>query len=557
MLYLWSNDESLAFSNGGGAFLIPYFCIYFLVGTPLYFLELSLGQFTSRSATAAFTMSRMFKGVGWATAINSVFVSLYYNVIIAWCLFYLFASMQRKLPWSDCGNWWNTARCSNAGYGSWNSTQSFLCSATNQSNNCSTPVFSPEEYFNNYVLRRSDSLEEMGSPIWYLTLCLLLAWILVALCLIKGIKSSGKVVYFTALFPYVVIIALIIRGATLPGAADGILFYLKPNWSKVSEFNVWIAAASQVFFSLGVAFGPILAYASFNKFKSNYLRDCIIVTVCDCFTSVFAGFAVFSTLGFMSFQTGIPVDKVAQSGPGLAFIAYPQALSMMPISVFWAIMFFFMLLTLGLDSQFALCDVVISGILDTFTQLRRYKIFVVIGYCIVGFLLALPMCTPGGIYLFVSFNNFMEDIRMMLNRRSIEPYWFFTWCISGPVIILIVFFSSLIQFRPPTEGNYVYPSYANAIGWLFVCASLIFIPTIMIHEFIKAWKATKNYQNQISINMPHYLRMLTYASQPQDDWGPARKENQCGRYEALNKKTTVHIHIDNAIDSQIDGHTRL
>ncbi|CAF1272957.1 unnamed protein product [Rotaria sp. Silwood1] len=551
MLYLWSNDESLAFKNGGGAFLIPYFCIYFLVGTPLYFLELSLGQFTSRSTTAAFTMSRMFKGVGWATAINAFFVSLYYNVIIAWCLFYLFASMRRTLPWSYCGNWWNTGRCLNAD-GSSNSTENFLCLATNQSNNCSSPVFSPEEYFNNYVLRRSDSLEEIGSPIWSLTLCLLLAWIAVALCLVKGIKSTGKVVYFTALFPYVVIIALIVRGATLPGAKDGIIFYLKPNWSKVSEFNVWIAAAVQVFFSLGVAFGPILSYASFNKFKSNYLKDCIVVTVCDCFTSVFAGFAVFSVLGFMSFKTGLPVEKVAQIGPGLAFIAYPQALSMMPISVFWAILFFIMLLTLGLDSQFALCDVLISGLLDTFTKLRRYKIFVVIGYCIVGFLLALPMCTPGGIYLFVCFNNFMEDIRMMLNRRPLEPYWFITWCISGPIIILIVFFASLIQFQPPKEGNYVYPPYANAIGWLFVCASLIFIPIIMIHELIKAWKATKNYQNQISIYMPHYLRMLTYASQPQDDWGPARKENQCDRYEALNKKTTVPIHIDNAIDSQID-----
>ena len=99
-------------------------------------------------------------------------------------------------------------------------------------------------------------------------------------------------VYFTSLFPYVVIFALIIRGVTLPGvlctnrennelstlsctetgASMGISFYLKPNWSKIREFDVWIAAASQVTFSLSVAFGSILGYASFNKFKSNYLR---------------------------------------------------------------------------------------------------------------------------------------------------------------------------------------------------------------------------------------------------------------------------------------------
>lgn len=117
-----------------GAFLIPYFCVYFLIGTPLYFLELSLGQFTSRGATAAFKMSRMFKGdidekyqlenwsaefisgVGWAMAINSFFVTIYYNIIIAWCLFYFFASFRKTLQWSHCGNWWNTEHCSTAGF---------------------------------------------------------------------------------------------------------------------------------------------------------------------------------------------------------------------------------------------------------------------------------------------------------------------------------------------------------------------------------------------------------------------------------------------------------
>jgi solute carrier family 6 amino acid transporter-like protein 5/7/9/14 len=118
-----------------GAFIIPYFCIYFLIGTPLFFLEMSLGQFTSSGSAAAFKMSRMFKGIqptcsylsfmikiivcfkglGWATVINSFLVSIYYNVIIGWVLFYFFASFRRKLQWSDCGNWWNTERCATPG----------------------------------------------------------------------------------------------------------------------------------------------------------------------------------------------------------------------------------------------------------------------------------------------------------------------------------------------------------------------------------------------------------------------------------------------------------
>ncbi|CAF4434579.1 unnamed protein product [Rotaria socialis] len=553
----------IAFKNGGGAFLIPYFCVYFLIGTPLYFLELSLGQFGSRGTTVAFKMTRMFKGIGWAMAINSFLVTIYYNVIIAWCLFYFFASFRRTLPWSGCDNWWNTPSCSNPD-GLKNSTANFLCLSGNRLNNCSIPTSPPEEYFDHFVLRRSDSMEAMGSPHWSLALCLLLAWILVAICIIQGIKSSGKVVYFTSLFPYVVIFALVIRGVTLPGAANGISFYLKPNWSKVREFEVWIAAASQVTFSLSVGFGSILGYASFNKFKSNYLRDCLLVTACDCFTSVFAGFAVFPILGFMSYKTGLPVDQVVKAGPGLAFIAYPQALSIMPGGPFWAVTFFFMLLTLGLDSQFALSDVTISGLLDNFSGLRRYKPFVIIGYCVACYLLALPMCAPGGIYLFTlmneysanlsvivcgffefiiiayiyGFNKFMEDIRMMLDKRPFEPYWFFTWCISGPIITLIVFFSSIIQFRAPTEGNYTYLPYANALGWLMVGSSLIFIPGVMIYEFFKAWKVTNRSQNQITDTMPRYLRMLTYVSQPDDDWGPTRKEYQCGRYEKLTNTTS-------------------
>ncbi|CAF4651022.1 unnamed protein product [Rotaria sp. Silwood1] len=506
----------IAFKNGGGAFIIPYFCIYFLIGTPLFFLEMSLGQFTSSGSAAAFKMSRMFKGLGWATVINSFLVSIYYNVIIAWCLFYFFASFRRKLQWSDCGNWWNTEQTLNF----LNST--VFCKSIHYQTNCTIPSLPPEEYFNNYVLRRSDSLDKLGSPSWSLSLCLLLAWILVGLCIIQGIKSSGKVVYFTALFPYVVIFALIIRGVTLPGARAGLTFYLKPNWNKIREFDV------------------------------------------------FAGFAIFSILGYMSLKTGLPIAQVAQGGPGLAFIAYPQALSIMPGGPFWAVVFFFMLLTLGLDSQFAFADVIISGLLDSFKQLRRHKIFVTISYCIVCYLLALPICAPGGIYLFTlmneyasnlsvfacafiefvliayiyGFNNFMEDIRMMLGKRPLEPFWFFTWCISGPLVTLIIFFSTVIRFRTPTEGNYEYPAYANALGWLMVCSSLIFIPSIMIYEFIKAWKITDSSGYPVAENMPHYLRMLVYAREPDVEWGPAKPENRYGRYGPKIDKSTPKYQAD-------------
>ena len=110
--------------------------------------------------------------------------------------------------------------------------------------------------------------------------------------------------------------------------------------------------------------------------------------------------------------------------------------------------------------------------------------------------------------------------------------------------------TSIILFRKPTAGDYVYPGYANALGWLMVCSSLMFIPLVMIYELIKAWRVTSHPQPQVRAfvvpqrsfvgidcpykideRMPHYLRMLTYASQPEAEWGPAKDENRTGRYK--------------------------
>ncbi|CAF1299631.1 unnamed protein product [Rotaria sordida] len=428
---------------------------------------MSLGQFTSRGAAAAFKMSRMFKGLGWAIGINSFLCSIYYNIIIAWILFYFFTSFRSKLQWSDCGNWWNTERCANPETLNY-SNSTIFCNSIHYQINCTIPTLPPEEYFDNYVLHRSDSLDNLD----------------------------------------------------LPSARFGIKFYLKPNWNKIRQFDV------------------------------------------------FADIAIFSVLGYMSFKTGLPIEQVAKAGPGLAFVAYPQALSIMPGGPFWAVIFFFMLLTLGLDTQFGLADVVIAGLLDTFKQLRQHKLFVSISYCIFCYLLALPICAPilmneyavnlsliiCGFLEFVvidyiyGFNNFMEDIRMMLGKRPLEPYWFFTWCISDPIITLVLVFSSIIRFQPPTEGNYEYSAYANMLGWLMVCSSLIFIPCIMVYEFIKAWKVTNSLQYKVIEHMPHYLRMLTYARKPDTEWGPAKNENRYGRYKPKIEQSTS-INQSNINDS--------
>lgn len=122
------------------------------------------------------------------------------------------------------------------------------------------------------MLNESDGIEDMGPVQWHLCLCLLAAWIVIFLCLIKGIKSSGKVVYFTATFPYFVLVILLIRAVTLPGAYEGITFYMVPDWSRLSDITVWEGAAVQIFFSLSVAGGGLITLASYNRFHNNILR---------------------------------------------------------------------------------------------------------------------------------------------------------------------------------------------------------------------------------------------------------------------------------------------
>lgn len=145
--------------------------------------------------------------------------------------------------------------------------------------------------------QKSDGLNFMGPVKPELALCVFSVFVLVYFSLWKGIKSSGKVVWITAIAPYVVLIILLFRGITLPGSAEGIEYYLTPQWDKLKSTKVWIDAASQIFFSLGPGFGTLLALSSYNKFNNNCYKDALITSSINCLTSFLAGFVIFSVLG--------------------------------------------------------------------------------------------------------------------------------------------------------------------------------------------------------------------------------------------------------------------
>lgn len=322
------------------------------------------------------------------------------------------------------------------------------------------------EYFREYVLGIGDATwSNFGALRWELVGCLLLAWIICYLCVVRGVKTSGKAVYFTALFPYVILTALVIQGSILDGAGDGISLYLKPQWDKLLEVDVWAQAASQTFYSFGIACGSLITLASYNDFHNNSLKDAFIVTLANAFTSIYAGFAIFSMLGFLAHQMGVPVEEVATDGPGLAFVAYPEAILRLPAPTFWAIVFFFMLFILGLGSQFAGVEAISCLIMDKWQHMRKYQIYVTLGICFVCFVLAIPMCFEGGVYLFTlmewntaswaimligfgevvvvswvygctRFLNDMDTMHIQLSKWA-QWFWWVCWTIITPATLLV------------------------------------------------------------------------------------------------------------------------
>ncbi|CAL4093740.1 unnamed protein product, partial [Meganyctiphanes norvegica] len=253
---------STALQNGGGAFLIPYLIVLVLISRPLYFMELAMGQFSSSGSVKVWKAVPAVKGIGFGQAFGNFLTISYYCSIISITVFYFIQSFSAALPWELCDASWATSDCVDL-----TTNMTALLNRTDQQQS------SVEQFFYHHVLRYSNNIEDgIGIPNWKLSLCLLFCWTTLFFTLFKGVKTSGKVAYFTAIVPYLVLITLLIRGATLPGAYNGIMYFITPQWEKLLELKVWWNAINQSFFSLGVGFGNLVMLASYNDFKHDIYR---------------------------------------------------------------------------------------------------------------------------------------------------------------------------------------------------------------------------------------------------------------------------------------------
>uniref|UniRef100_A0A671TJ65 Transporter n=1 Tax=Sparus aurata TaxID=8175 RepID=A0A671TJ65_SPAAU len=485
----------LCYKNGGGAFLLPYCIFALLCGAPVFLMETVIGQLMQEGSATCWTkLCPLAQGTGFSVIMVQLYARLY-SIVLAWALLYLIYCFRDPLPWTTCSNPWNTGRCQIRAVNSGNLTA-----------NWTSHKSSVSEFWERGVLSMSRGIEEVGSVQWELLLCLLASWVICYFCIWKGVRSTGKVVYFTAVFPYVMLAVLLVRGLTLPGALQGVKYYLYPDPSRLADLQVWLEACTQVLFSYGVASGAMITLGSYNKVKNNCYRDSLWLCALNSCTSFVAGFAVFSSLGFMAHEQGMPINMVVESGPGLAFIAFPQAVTMMPLPQLWAACFFIMLFLLGLDTVFAGLETLTSSVIDMFPgQMRRpwrREIFLIF-FCSFCFLIQISLTTQGGVYLFQLFDYYGSNGACLLFVCLVEcvavgwafgadrmcdmvedmtgqrPWLIFKlcWRYITPLICTVCFICSFLDSQPLTSsGGHVYPDWAYRLGWVITISPVVPVP---------------------------------------------------------------------------------
>lgn len=513
----------LAQKNGGGAFLVPYFIMLCVQGIPIFYLELAIGQRLRKGAIGVWSqVSPYLGGIGISSAVVSFIVALYYNTIIAWCLIYLLHSFESPLPWAECP----TRLYKNYTY-----DHEPECVA-------SSPT---QFYWYRTTLQCSESVDLPESFNYHMAIALIVSWFLVYICMVQGITSSGKIVYMTAIFPYVVLFIFFFRGITLKGAADGVAHLFTPRWETLLDPVVWLEAGTQIFFSLGLAFGGLIAFSSYNPANNNCYRDAILVSLTNCGTSMFAGVVVFAVIGFKATATfdrcteeraglvaqnrthNLPICDLQQelansaSGTGLAFIIFTEAINQFPGAQLWAVLFFLMLFTLGIDSQFGTLEGVVTSLVDMKLFPNLPKEWIVGALCLSCCLISMCFANGAGSYIFqlmdsfagnfplliialfeclsISYiygvRRFADDIEMMTGSRP-GFYWMFCWKYLSPCAMVTILLASFYQLM--TEGS-SYPAWIAAKGatesmewphWCIVIAlglifsSILWIPIVAI-----------------------------------------------------------------------------
>lgn len=456
---------ALTYEYGGGAFLIAWIIGLIIMGIPWLIMEFGMGRYFQKGAPGVFeSIGKKWEWLGWWPVFVAFLIVTYYAVVIAWSLNYAASSATVA---------WGTGEAGAAGAAS---------------------------YFYGDILNLSSGPGVLGGLQWPVVGALAFVWVALFFIMYKGARIIGKVAIWTVAIPWALLIVLLIRGLTLPGAVEGLNYYLAPDFGALTNPDLWFGAFSQIAFTLSLGMAGMYAYGSFIAKKADVTNNAFITSFSNCATSFFAGFAVFSIVGFIMHSLSVSVGDVSAAGLGLAFVTYPVAISMMPtMAALTGVIFFSCFFFLGIDSAFFLTyGGVITPLRDKFGW-GRAKLTAAI--CAIAFLIGLIFTTGGGLYWLdivdrtVSFYGLLitgalacivvgwvygaQKLREHVNATSdFKIGAWFDWLIKIVVpagLLFVVIYGGFKNDIPNAYGGYqIGPLNGSHIIWIILAVTLIF-----------------------------------------------------------------------------------
>ena len=379
------------YSNGGGAFFIPYIVAILIMGIPFLILEYGVGyNFKSSFPKAVKSISKKWEYLGWFLPVAVFMILIYYSAILGWDGFYVIISAFK-------------------GWGA-----------------------DPNAYFTGSFLQANDTLGGLGTFVPFVAIAMLVGWVIMWVISHTDLeKGLGRVSKVLVPLLFAIMIFIVLFSLTLPGAGIGLAELYNPDWSLLGDFNIWMAAFGQIIFSLSLGMSIAFTYASYTKDDSDLVSNALWVTVANCGFENFAAIGVFSILGYMSLQSGVAVPDLVTQGTGLVFIVYPTVFNVLGD---WASvigpLFFFTVYLAGLTSILSTIEPLSFSIQNKFGWSRNKTMTIL---CVFGAAVSMIYATAMGSYILGIADTFVNQIAILIG--VIFECIIFAWIFKAENII--------------------------------------------------------------------------------------------------------------------------
>jgi NSS family neurotransmitter:Na+ symporter len=379
------------YSNGGGAFFIPYIVAILIMGIPFLILEYGVGyNFKSSFPKAVKSISKKWEYLGWFLPVAVFMILIYYSAILGWDGFYVIISAFK-------------------GWGA-----------------------DPNAYFTGSFLQANDTLGGLGTFVPFVAIAMLVGWVIMWVISHTDLeKGLGRVSKVLVPLLFAIMIFIVLFSLTLPGAGIGLAELYNPDWSLLLNFNIWMAAFGQMIFSLSLGMSIAFTYASYTKDDSDLVSNALWVTVANCGFENFAAIGVFSILGYMSLQSGVAVPDLVTQGTGLVFIVYPTVFNVLGD---WASvigpLFFFTVYLAGLTSILSTIEPLSFSIQNKFGWSRNKTMTIL---CVFGAAVSMIYATAMGSYILGIADTFVNQIAILIG--VIFECIIFAWIFKAENII--------------------------------------------------------------------------------------------------------------------------